>query len=66
VNVLAYDVAAGSFKAVVDHPSRSKSSTDAVAAHFGFTRRRFQSGELDNPGQTSRGVGADVCSTWRV
>ena len=50
--MLAYDVAAGLFKAVVDDPSRFKSSTDAVAAHFGLTRRRFQSAELETPGQT--------------
>jgi transposase len=37
------------FRAAVDDPSRFKSSR-TVAAHFGLTPRRFQSGELDNPG----------------
>ena len=38
-------VTALTFKAVVDDPNRFKSSR-AVAAHFGLTPRRFQSGEL--------------------
>ena len=36
------------FKAAVDDPARFNSSR-TVAAHFGLTPRRFQSGEMDNP-----------------
>ena len=52
-------VTALSFKAGVDDPSRFKSSR-TVAAHFGLTPRRFQSGESDNPGHISRAGDADV------
>ena len=41
------------FKAAVDDPSRFNSSR-TVAAHFGLTPRRFQSGEMDNTGRISR------------
>lgn len=41
------------FKAAVDDPARFNSSR-TVAAHFGLTPRRFQSGEMDNPGRISR------------
>ena len=41
------------FKAAVDDPGRFKRSR-TVAAHFGLTPRRFQSGELDNPGRISK------------
>ena len=41
-------VTALTFRAAVDDPSRFKSSR-TVAAHFGLTPRRFQSGETDNP-----------------
>ena len=54
-----------SFKAAVHDPSRFKSSR-TVAAHFGLTPRRFQSGELDNPGHISRAGDADVRSTLYV
>ena len=40
-------VTALTFKAAVDDPRRFKSSR-TVAAHFGLTPRRFQSGETDN------------------
>ena len=47
------------FKSAVDDPSRFSSSR-TVAAHFGLTPRRFQSGETDNPGRISRAGDADV------
>ena len=47
------------FKAAVDDPTRFKSSR-TVAAHFGLTPRRFQSGEIDNPGRISRAGDTDV------
>jgi len=37
-----------------------------VAAHFGLTPRRFQSGESDNPGHISRAGDADVRSALYV
>jgi len=37
-----------------------------VAATFGLTSRRFQSGELDNPGHISRAGDADVRSALYV
>jgi transposase len=46
-------IAALTFKASVDNPARFKRSR-TVAAHFGLTPRRFQSGEHDNPGSVSR------------
>ena len=52
-------VTALTFKAAVDDPNRFKSSR-TVAAHFGLTPRRFQSGETDNPGHISRAGDADV------
>ena len=58
-------VTALTFKAAVDDPSRFKSSR-TVAAHFGLTPRRFQSGELDNPGHISRAGDADVRSALYV
>ncbi|SFN01278.1 IS110 family transposase [Variovorax sp. OV329] len=58
-------VTALSFKAGVDDPSRFKSSR-TVAAHFGLTPRRFQSGESDNPGHISRAGDADVRSALYV
>ena len=54
-------VTALTFKAAVDDPSRFKSSR-TVAAHFGLTPRRFQSGEVDNPGHISRAGDAHVRS----
>jgi transposase len=41
------------FKAAVDEPRRFRSSR-TVAAHFGLTPRRYQSGETDNPGRISK------------
>lgn len=46
-------VTALSFKAGIDNPNRFKSSR-LVAAHFGLTPRRFQSGEMDNIGRISK------------
>ena len=46
-------VTALTFKAAVDDPARFKRSR-TVAAHFGLTPRRFQSGELDIDGHISR------------
>ena len=46
-------IAALTFKAAVDDPARFKSSR-TVAAHFGLTPRRYQSGEHDNPGRISK------------
>jgi transposase len=58
-------VTALSFKAGVDDPTRFKSSR-TVAAHFGLTPRRLQSGESDNPGHISRAGDADVRSALYV
>ncbi len=46
-------ITALTFKAGVDDPTRFKRSR-TVAAHFGLTPRRFQSGEMDNPGRISK------------
>jgi transposase len=53
------------FKAAVDDPTRFKHSR-TVAAHFGLTPRRFQSGEMDNPGHISRAGDPDVRCTLYV
>jgi len=55
-------IAALTFKAAVDDPARFKSSR-TVAAHFGLTPRRYQSGEVDNPGRISRAGDRDVRAT---
>lgn len=55
-------VTALTFKAGVDDPARFKRSR-TVAAHFGLTPRRFQSGELDLEGHISRCGDASVRST---
>lgn len=55
-------ITALTFKAGVDDPSRFKRSR-TVAAHFGLTPRRFQSGEMDNPGRISRAGDPDVRAT---
>lgn len=47
------------FVAAVDDPARFKSSR-TVAAHFGLTPRRFQSGETDNPGRISKAGDMEV------
>lgn len=55
-------IAALTFKATVDDPSRFKRSR-TVAAHFGLTPRRYQSGEHDNPGRISKAGDRDVRAT---
>jgi transposase len=55
-------VTALTFKAGVDDPARFKRSR-TVAAHFGLTPRRFQSGEMDNPGRISRAGDPNVRAT---
>ena len=55
-------IAALTFKAAVDDPARFKRSR-TVAAHFGLTPRRYQSGEHDNPGRISRAGDRDVRAT---
>jgi len=52
-------ITALTFKAAVDDPARFRSSR-TVAAHFGLTPRRFQSGEVDNPGRISKAGDPDV------
>jgi transposase len=52
-------ITALTFKAAVDDPRRFKSSR-MVAAHFGLTPRRYQSGEVDNPGRISKAGDPDV------
>jgi transposase len=58
-------VTALTFKAAVDDPQRFKSSR-TVAAHFGLTPRRFQSGETDNPGRISKAGDPEVRSALYV
>jgi transposase len=55
-------IAALTFKAAVDDPARFKRSR-TVAAHFGLTPRRYQSGESDNPGRISKAGDRDVRAT---
>ena len=55
-------IAALTFKAAVDDPARFKRSR-TVAAHFGLTPRRYQSGEHDNPGRISKAGDRDVRAT---
>lgn len=55
-------IAALTFKAAVDDPSRFKRSR-TMAAHFGLTPRRYQSGEHDNPGRISKAGDQDVRAT---
>lgn len=55
-------IAALTFKAAIDDPNRFKKSR-TVAAHFGLTPRRYQSGEHDNPGRISKAGDRDVRST---
>ena len=55
-------IAALTFRAAVDDPSRFTSSR-TVAAHFGLTPRRYQSGEKDNPGRISKAGDPDVRAT---
>jgi transposase len=58
-------ITALTYKAGVDDPVRFKRSR-TVAAHFGLTPRRFQSGEIDFDGHISRAGDADVRSTLYV
>lgn len=55
-------IAALTFKAAVDDPKRFKRSR-TVAAHFGLTPRRYQSGEHDNPGRISKAGDQNVRAT---
>ncbi len=55
-------IAALTFKAAVDDPARFRKSR-TVAAHFGLTPRRYQSGEQDNPGRISKAGDRDVRAT---
>ena len=55
-------IAALTFKAAVDDPARFKRSR-TVAAHFGLTPRRYQSGEHNNPGRISKAGDRDVRAT---
>ena len=55
-------IAALTFKAAVDAPARFQRSR-TVAAHFGLTPRRYQSGEQDNLGRISKAGDRDVRST---
>jgi len=52
-------ITALTFKSGVDDPGRFKRSR-TVAAHFGLTPRRFQSGEMDIEGHISKCGDADV------
>ena len=52
-------ISALTYKAAVDDPSRFKRSR-TVAAHFGLTPRRFQSGEKDNMGRISKAGDSEV------
>jgi transposase len=58
-------ITALTFKAAVDDPRRFKRSR-TVAAHFGLTPRRFQSGETDHPGRISRAGDPEVRATLYV
>lgn len=58
-------ITALTFKAGVDDPTRFKRSR-TVAAHFGLTPRRFQSGETDHPGRISKAGDPDVRSALYV
>ncbi|WP_254684154.1 transposase [Phaeobacter inhibens] len=52
-------IAALTFKAVVDDPTRFKRPR-TVGAHFGLTPRRHQSGKNANPGRISNAGDSDV------
>jgi transposase len=58
-------ITALTYKSGVDDPTRFKRSR-TVAAHFGLTPRRFQSGEIDFDGHISRAGDANVRSTLYV
>lgn len=55
-------IAALTFKAAVDDLARFKRSR-TVAAHFGLTPKRYQSGETDSPGRISKVGDCDVRAT---
>jgi len=55
-------IAALTFKAAVDDPTRFQKSR-TVGAHFGLTPRRYQSGEHDNPGRIPKAGDSDVRAT---
>ena len=52
-------ITALTFRAAVDDPRRFRKSK-IVAAHFGLTPRRYQSGERDNPGHISKAGDPEV------
>ena len=58
-------ITALTLKSGVDDPTRFKHSR-TVAAHFGLTPRRYQSGEVDNPGRISKAGDPDVRSALYV
>lgn len=58
-------ITALTFRAAVDDPTRFRSSR-TVAAHFGLTPRRFQSGETDNVGHISKAGDPEVRSALYV
>jgi len=58
-------ITALAFKAGVDDPTRFKRSR-TVAAHFGLTPRRYQSGEIDNPGHISKAGDPEVRSALYI
>jgi transposase len=58
-------ITALTYKSGVDDPTRFKRSR-TVAAHFGLTPRRFQSGEIDFDGHISRAGDANVRATLYV
>ncbi len=58
-------ITALTYKAAVDDPRRFKRSR-TVAAHFGLTPRRFQSGEMDNLGHISKAGDAEVRSALYI
>lgn len=54
-------ITALTFRAAIDDPRRFRRSRN-VAAHFGLTPRRHQSGERDNPGRISKAGDGEVRS----
>jgi transposase len=58
-------ITALTYKAAVDDSTRFKHSR-TVAAHFGLTPRRFQSGEVDNTGRISKAGDPEVRSALYV
>jgi len=58
-------ITALTFKAGVDDPTRFRRSR-TVAAHFGLTPRRFQSGETDNLSRIAKAGDPDVRSALYV